>query len=233
MSWYCVDRRIQVKSWANLEFWSNRRKVWTIYPGVETGGEGLAREVTPSRQPPGGCRVSYGISSSWAWQAATGVLPGRRYAELQTRWEAFLLLLPGAVVAGHGKASWGELLIYRRWPCPRQLPPSWRLPPTLFLSGGAGSRSLHTGSNRYPFDRKSLLCWFASALTLMAQQFAWMSPCEPPRPTEPRFGRYISQSQTYFTSVPLYSDFFSFFLTQRRKKNVFPCVTYVFLNLLF
>lgn len=40
--------------------------------------------------------MSYGISPGWAWHAARGVLLGGCYAELQTRWEAFLLLLPGA-----------------------------------------------------------------------------------------------------------------------------------------
>lgn len=214
MSWYCVDRWIQVKSFANLEFQSNCRKVQPAYSGVEI------REVTREEipwQPPGCCRVSSRMSPSWAWQAATGMPPKGLWSVLQASWEVFLLFLPEATVAGHGKVSCRELLVSSSWPCPRQLLSAWKLPPTSFLCDGTGSHSHHVGSNMYLFSRKSLLCWFVPVLTWMVHQFSWMSLCESPRPAQPHFGHDLSQSQTPFTCSPPNSDIFFWHKGETRK----------------
>lgn len=194
-------------------------------------GAGGTREVN-LQQPPGCCRVSSRMSPSWAWQVATGMLPKGLCAVLPASWEAFLLFLPEATVTGHGKVSWGELLVFRSCPCPRQLLPAWKLLPTLFLCNGTGSHSPHVGSNRYMFGRKNPLCWFVPGLTLTAHEFLWMSLCASPRPAQSYFGHDLSQSQTSFTCSPPYSGNF-WFLTQRWNEKVFLCVMHVFLNLLF
>lgn len=74
-----------------------------------------------------------------------------------------------------GRVSWGELLVSRSWPYPRQLLSAWNLPPALFLCDRTGSHSPHVSSYRYLFGRKSLFCWFLPVLTVTAHPFPWMS----------------------------------------------------------